>query len=233
MMTPQEAEGHVFPKASFGGYNMPQVDAFLDNLIANYRELFQENASLKGKLKVLVDKVEEYRATEEAMRRALHSAQKMAEELIREGEARKQATINEAVVELQRRSQETRFLLAQEEAAIRAKIEDAKVALANEELRLETARNSTTTFVDRLKELYAKELSFIGSLSELQAQTAPPAPAAPAATPGGEQRMAQDIQANMAKILDEPAPNGEAPQEGGGDTRVFDQIEFGKDYEIE
>ena len=84
--------------------------------------------------------------------------------------------------------------------------------------------------MDRLKELYAKELSFIGSLSELQAQTAP---AAPAATPGGEQRMAQDIQANMAKILDEPAPNGEAPQEGGGDTRVFDQIEFGKDYEIE
>ena len=120
MMTPQEAEGHVFPKASFGGYNMPQVDAFLDNLIANYRELFQENASLKGKLKVLVDKVEEYRATEEAMRRALHSAQKMAEELIREGEARKQATINEAVVELQRRSQETRSALAQEEAAIRA-----------------------------------------------------------------------------------------------------------------
>lgn len=233
MMTPQEAEGHVFPKASFGGYNMPQVDAFLDNLIANYRELFQENASLKGKLKVLVDKVEEYRATEEAMRRALHSAQKMAEELIREGEARKQATINEAVVELQRRSQETRSALAQEEAAIRARIEDAKAALANEELRLETARSSTTTFVDRLKELYAKELTFIGSLSELQAQVAPPPSApAPAATPGGEQRMAQDIQANMAKILDEPAP-AEAAQEGGGDTRVFDQIEFGKDYEIE
>lgn len=234
MMTPQEAEGHVFPKASFGGYNMPQVDAFLDNLIANYRELFQENASLKGKLKVLVDKVEEYRDTEEAMRRALHSAQKMAEELIREGEARKQATINEAVVEVQRRSQETRSALAQEEAAIRAKIEDAKAALANEELRLETARSSTTTFVDRLKELYAKELSFIGSLSELQAQTAPPqeAPASPAA-PGGEQRMAQDIQANMAKILDEPAPTPEAAQDGPGDTRVFDQIEFGKDYEIE
>lgn len=233
MMTPQEAEGHVFPKASFGGYNMPQVDAFLDNLIANYRELFQENASLKGKLKVLVDKVEEYRATEEAMRRALHSAQKMAEELIREGEARKQATINEAVVEVQRRSQETRSALAQEEAAIRAKIEDAKAALANEELRLETARNSTTTFVDRLKELYAKELSFIGSLSELQAQTAPPQEAASPSAPGGEQRMAQDIQANMAKILDEPAPTPEAAQDGSGDTRVFDQIEFGKDYEIE
>ena len=33
MLTPQEAESHVFPKASFGGYNMLQVDAFLDSLI--------------------------------------------------------------------------------------------------------------------------------------------------------------------------------------------------------
>ena len=33
MLTPQEAESHVFPKASFGGYNMLQVDNFLDSLI--------------------------------------------------------------------------------------------------------------------------------------------------------------------------------------------------------
>ncbi len=31
MLTPQEAESHVFPKASFGGYNMLQVDNFLDS----------------------------------------------------------------------------------------------------------------------------------------------------------------------------------------------------------
>ena len=46
MLTPQEAESHVFPKASFGGYNMLQVDAFLDSLIEDYRTLYQENASL-------------------------------------------------------------------------------------------------------------------------------------------------------------------------------------------
>lgn len=68
MLTPQEAESHVFPKASFGGYNMLQVDAFLDSLIEDYRTLYQENASLKSKMKVLVEKVEEYRATEDAMR---------------------------------------------------------------------------------------------------------------------------------------------------------------------
>ena len=82
MLTPQEAESHVFPKASFGGYNMLQVDNFLDSLIEDYRTLYQENISLKNKMKVLVDKVEEYRATEDAMRMTLHSAQKMADALV-------------------------------------------------------------------------------------------------------------------------------------------------------
>ena len=84
MLTPQEAESHVFPKASFGGYNMLQVDAFLDSLIEDYRTLYQENASLKSKMKVLVEKVEEYRATEDAMRMTLHSAQKMADAMVKE-----------------------------------------------------------------------------------------------------------------------------------------------------
>ena len=91
MLTPQEAESHVFPKASFGGYNMLQVDNFLDSLIEDYRTLYQENISLKNKMKVLVDKVEEYRATEDAMRMTLHSAQKMADAMVKEGEAKKQA----------------------------------------------------------------------------------------------------------------------------------------------
>ena len=80
MLTPQEAESHVFPKASFGGYNMLQVDNFSDSLIEDYRTLYQENISLKNKMKVLVDKVEEYRSTENAMRKALMTAQRMADD---------------------------------------------------------------------------------------------------------------------------------------------------------
>jgi len=229
MLTPQEAESHVFPKASFGGYNMLQVDAFLDKLIGDYRTLFQENAALKSKLKVLVDKVEEYRATEDAMRRALHSAQKMAEELIREGETRKRAAIEQAVSEVKQHSDAARAVLMKEEEAVRANLENTQAQLADEQLRLETARSATAAFVDKLKDLYAQELTFIGSLSELSAPPAAPPPPAPAS---GEQEAAQaahEIEASMAKILDEPAPAG---AEAADDTKVFDQIEFGKDYDI-
>ena len=89
MLTPQEVSERAFPKASFGGYNMAQVDEFLDLLTADYTSLYNENAVLKSKMKVLVEKVEEYRATEDAMRKALMTAQRMADELVKEAEAKK------------------------------------------------------------------------------------------------------------------------------------------------
>ena len=172
MLTPQEAESHVFPKASFGGYNMLQVDNFLDSLIEDYRTLYQENISLKNKMKVLVDKVEEYRATEDAMRMPLHSAQKMADAMVKEGEAKKQAAIDQAVSAVEARSQEVRAQMEQEEQAVRTRLE------------------------------------------------------------GIQKDLAQDIEASMAKIFEGPAESA-APSGDMGDTRVFDQIQFGKDYEIE
>ena len=61
MLTPQEVSTHSFAKASFGGYNMAMVDEFLDELTDDYTALYKENAALKAKLKVLVEKVEELR----------------------------------------------------------------------------------------------------------------------------------------------------------------------------
>ena len=234
MLTPQEAEAHVFPKASFGGYNMLQVDTFLESLIEDYRTLYQENTSLKNKMKVLVDKVEEYRSTEDAMRRALHSAQKMAEEMIREGETQKQVAIEEAEEEARRRSEEIQAELALEEAAIQAQIQAAQTALANEETRLAAARASTTAYISKLKELYTAELQYIGNLSELtagqvavQEEEPDPAPVIPevTVTPEQEEEVAQDIEASMAKIFDTP---GQDAATSLGDTRAF-----GDDMETE
>ena len=65
MLTPQEVSEKVFPKSSgFGsGYAMGAVDEFLDALTEDYTALYKENVTLKAKLKILAEKVEEYRAT--------------------------------------------------------------------------------------------------------------------------------------------------------------------------
>jgi cell division initiation protein len=104
MLTPQEVSSHAFPKAVMGGYNMSAVDEFLDELTDDYTALYKENAALKAKLKVLVEKVEDYRSTEDSMRATLLTAQKMADSIVKEAE--------------QKRDQ----ILAQAESAARQKI---------------------------------------------------------------------------------------------------------------
>ena len=89
MMTPQEVASHTFSKATLGGYNMAMVDSFLDTLTEDYTALYNDNAILKSKLKVLSDTVEEYRATDVAMRKTLLAAQQMAESMVNEAEKRK------------------------------------------------------------------------------------------------------------------------------------------------
>ena len=91
MLTPQEVSARSFTKTMMGGYNMTMVDEFLDELTDDYTSLYKENASLKAKMKVLVEKVEEYRATEDSMRATLLTAQRMADSIVKEAEEKRDA----------------------------------------------------------------------------------------------------------------------------------------------
>ena len=84
MLTPQEISERELVKAVFGGYDTSVVDDFLETISTDYAALYKENAILKSKIKVLVEKVEEYRSTEDSMRMALLTAQKMGDELLAE-----------------------------------------------------------------------------------------------------------------------------------------------------
>ena len=151
MLTPQEVSERAFQKASFGGYNMAQVDEFLDILTGDYSALYNENAVLKNKMKVLVDKVEEYRSTEEAMRKTLLTAQQMADQMVVDAEAEKATIVSEA-----QKAAEGQL------ASIRREVE-------SEELRLTAAQNATAAYISKLKELYEREIEYISSLSRLSA----------------------------------------------------------------
>ena len=240
MLTPQEAESHVFSKASFGGgYNMGQVDAFLDTLIADYTALYKENAVLKNKMKVLVEKIEEYRATEDAMRRTLLSAQKMADNLVKEAEEKKAEAVGKA------------------QAEARVRTEEIRRELQNEEMRLVAAKNSTTAYVNKLKELYAHELEYIGGLAEMTMTSGE-------AFTEAERNAVKEIEDTVSQLMvdvpdampalreliaiptigegegvrpqkaSEPEPRGEDfGEQESDDTLVFDRLQFGKDYDFD
>lgn len=156
MLTPQEVSSHSFAKAMMGGYNMAMVDEFLDELTDDYTALYKENAALKAKMKILADKVEEYRSTEDAMRAALLTAQKMASTMVEEAEAKKKAMIENA------------------EAEARAKIGALRDDVEAEERRLHAAKAETADFLARARALYERELKLLEELPE--SELAPPAP---------------------------------------------------------
>lgn len=159
MLTPQEVSNHAFAKAVMGGYNMAMVDEFLDELTDDYTALYKENAALKAKMKVLVEKVEEYRATEDSMRATLLTAQRMADSIVREAEGKRDE------------------ILAKAEAGAQEKIARYQQELAAAEDRLKQGQQELARFIAASREICDKELQFLEQLPQLPVETEQPAPA--------------------------------------------------------
>ena len=196
MLTPQEVSTHSFSKASFGGYNMAMVDEFLDELTDDYTALYKENAALKAKLKVLVEKVEEYRATEDSMRATLLTAQRMADSIVKEAEQKRDQMMTQAEIDAKMKitrlknetaANEERLRQSQAElekfsAAIRA-VCDKEIQLLTElpqrpvELPQEETEDSSVQEIEDHVLAAFKEMDVTAPAAETEAPAAEPAEA--------------------------------------------------------
>ena len=188
MLTPQEVSGRAFSKAAFGGYNMAMVDEFLDEVTDDYTALYKENAALKAKLKVLVDKVEEYRATEDSMRAALLTAQRMASTMVEEAEEKKKS------------------MLAGAEDEARAKIGALQGEIELEQRKLNAAKAATADFLQKTRELAQAQLALIERAPDLT-------PEEIVGDKTAEQKAETDVNAIEERILAAFRPAEAAPEE--------------------
>ena len=160
MLTPQEVSARSFTKTMMGGYNMTMVDEFLDELTDDYTSLYKENASLKAKMKVLVEKVEEYRATEDSMRATLLTAQRMADSIVKEAEEKRDG------------------ILKQAEAAAREKLDGYRKEAEQYNKRLQQGQEEIRRFVAESRALCEKELHFLEEFPDLPLEEGEPVSAA-------------------------------------------------------
>ena len=217
MFTPQEVSEKVFPKSSFGagGYAMGAVDEFLDALTEDYTALYKENVALKAKLKILAEKVEEYRATEDAMRSTLLTAQKMAAKLVQEAQTEKENLLKEA---------------REQHAAQLAQLEKEK---HEAEEKLTMAQQSLADFVRHGSELCAQQAAFLNSLPEMQMSPEENAAAV-------EDDIRQDIMQHFDAMDVETGTDVEeapAPQDVPTGSAIpndfklsLDELKFGRNY---
>ena len=149
MLTPQEVSSHAFPKAVMGGYNMSAVDEFLDELTEDYSALYKENTALKAKLKVLVEKVEDYRATEDSMRATLLTAQKMADNIVREAETKRD------------------MILARADLDVQDRVNELKEIMEANEKRMQIGQQELARFIATVRDVCQRELETLERLPEL------------------------------------------------------------------
>jgi len=205
MLTPQEITDKVFVKAVFGGYDMTGVDDFLESLSTDYAALYKENAILKGKLKVLVEKVEEYRSTEDAMRMALLTAQRMGEEITIEANKKKDATIKGA------------------EQEAKARLSQTAKRIADEELRLDVAAKETAKFIKLSQEIMRKHSEFLTKLETARRAVRPDPEPPPPPPPTYHEQMAdaaEHIGSAVERLTSNDAP-AQAYEDGGEPTKQF------------
>ncbi|MBR4550863.1 MAG: DivIVA domain-containing protein, partial [Oscillospiraceae bacterium] len=124
--------------------DMASVDDFLEELAEDISSSQKENAVLKSKMKVLVDKIEEYRANEEALNMAILSAQKLAVQIESEARQRAAAMIEDA------------------ERQVKAKVGAIEEQTVAEEKRLADAQSATKLFLDKAKKLIGDQLTQLG-----------------------------------------------------------------------
>lgn len=144
MITAQDIREKTFEKSRMNGYDMASVDDFLEELAEDIGAAQKENAVLKSKMKVLVDKIEEYRANEEALNMAILSAQKLAVQIESEARQRAAAMIEDA------------------ERQVKAKVGSIQDQTAAEERRLNDAQTATKIFLDKAKALCSEHLNRLG-----------------------------------------------------------------------
>ena len=223
MFTPQQIDQISFGRQTFGGYDMQDVDEFLEPLTEDYVTLYKENALLKSKMRVLVGKLEEYRKNEASMKDAIVNAQKTCDKMVREAEVK------------------AAQLLSNARSAAEEKEKNNTAIAAAENARLEEARKVATAKIDELQEQLR---SCLQALERIKGANAPAAaeeaPAPKAAEPFDFDKgnaVADEISMSLEALVGstvDTAPKAE-PKHPTNDTTASRfanmSLQFGRNYD--
>ena len=221
MLTPQQIEQISFNRATFGGYDMQDVDAVLEPLTEDYITLYKENALLKSKMKVLVSKLEEYRSNEDSMKDAIVNAQKTCDLMVKDAEAK----CTQMLIE------------ANAAAAENAKNADALIAAEN--ARVEEARQVASKRIDELKEQISACLKALDRIQKANKPVEQPVVAydydraEDAMKQQREDSLADEISASLKALVgnvDEDDTTIIPNHPANANTDKFANLQFGPNY---
>ena len=181
MMSPRDIKDKRFEKATFG-YKPEEVEEFLKQVADSYAEALRTSQDNEAKIIKLVEKINEYREDEEAIKQTLLSAQKSANRILSDAKAEAEKMIADAKAEhaqlIEKNNAESEKIIKENnercERLIKETADRTEQKLAALKLQQDNAKDNldkmkveVTKFKAQLTELYNKQLHKIMELPEL------------------------------------------------------------------
>lgn len=143
MIMPIDIENKVFKKSKLGGYDIKDVEDFLEELIVDYENLYKENGELKEKLGRADDSVSYYNSLEQGVTQTIENSQRAAEEI------REKALIEAEEIRKNAKSESVMSL------------EEIKLEVRAKEVELEQIKKQMQIYKIRVKSMLEAQLKII------------------------------------------------------------------------
>ncbi|MCR5653621.1 MAG: DivIVA domain-containing protein [Ruminococcus sp.] len=206
------------------GYKGEDVDAFIDEVILTFEQMKKEKSELIRKMDILATRVEQYRADEETVRNALLTSQRIADQSIKEANAKAAAIISDAEAKAASMQKETN--------AVTAKQKEVYLKLKKDSVELRS----------ELEALYKKHINSINDLptdavlAREQEELNRKYPTTPVEEPEAVETEPEAIEEDVidvSQIEDTFEPVSSTGTEFVPEENRFSNLKFGDNYDVD
>jgi len=154
-------------KKGLRGYDVNEVDAFLDTVSSHYDKLLIENRTLSDKIKSLMSDVEIYKENEANLQKAIIKSQDIAEEIIYNAKQKADILLKEAELDARKVRQDfENEILNKKQELEEVKLRNDKI-IEDLKLFLNDKLAEIEDFV-RVKKIFKMELSALQNVNDIK-----------------------------------------------------------------
>lgn len=148
MITPLDIENKKFSKQMVNGYNVDEVDEFLDEITADYEKLYKENKELKDNTEELHNDVGQYKNIESTLQNTLVIAQKTADEIQNVAKQQAEQIIKDA------------------EYQAKTKLDELNTQIMMKEKEIDELKKQFSVYKAKMESLLISQLELIKDMAE-------------------------------------------------------------------
>ena len=159
MITPLDIENKKFSRQMMNGYNVDEVDDFLDEVMEDYESNYKEVAMLRTKVEELELSLTRYKTIESTLQNTLVMAQSTADEV--KNVARQQA--DQIINEAQREAEN--IIRASKDSALRA-VDELEQQIRNKEQQYTEVRKQFDIYKAKMEALLISQSELIKEMNK-------------------------------------------------------------------